>query len=179
MNIQHSSRSDEWYTPEWIIEKVRSVLGTIDLDPASNIIANNVVKASYFLTKDYNSLDNPWFCNNDTVFLNPPGGKIGNQSKTILFWKRLLQHKHTFKDAIFLAFSIEALQTSQGKEDCEPISNYTICIPSKRLKFWNQLEDKNQPSHSNMIVYVPGVIDRTETFVKEFQSVGAILRPLK
>jgi hypothetical protein len=35
MNIQHSSRTDMWFTPLEILVMVQKVLGTIDLDPAS------------------------------------------------------------------------------------------------------------------------------------------------
>ena len=59
----------EWYTPPYVMEKVREVLGTIDLDPASSLIANNTVKAEHYYTKETNGLIHPWVGN---VWCNPP-----------------------------------------------------------------------------------------------------------
>jgi hypothetical protein len=35
----------EWYTPAYCLEFVRAVLGTIDLDPASCVLAQKTVQA--------------------------------------------------------------------------------------------------------------------------------------
>ena len=40
LSAKHSSASQEWYTPAPILERVRAVLGPIDLDPASCEEAN-------------------------------------------------------------------------------------------------------------------------------------------
>ena len=44
---RHSS-NDEWYTPAFIVETARAVLGCIDLDPASCEYANRVVQAGRY-----------------------------------------------------------------------------------------------------------------------------------
>lgn len=61
--------NDEWYTPLTIVEKAKLVLGTIDVDPASNEITQQYIKAKTFYTKEINGLDKPW---NGTVWCNPP-----------------------------------------------------------------------------------------------------------
>lgn len=43
-NASHDN-DDEWYTPPWLVDACRAALGGIDLDPASNELANRVVKA--------------------------------------------------------------------------------------------------------------------------------------
>ncbi len=43
-----SSDTSEWYTPAKYIEAARLVLGGIDLDPASNEIANGWIKADRY-----------------------------------------------------------------------------------------------------------------------------------
>jgi len=67
MNVQHSSKTDRWFTPPYIIEMVKEVLGEIDLDPASEEKANEVVGAREFYTQ--NALNETWVANK--VFLNP------------------------------------------------------------------------------------------------------------
>lgn len=60
---------NEWYTPDEHIELARSVLGSIDLDPASSHVANRVVKAENFYSQETNGLEKEWA---GTVWLNPP-----------------------------------------------------------------------------------------------------------
>lgn len=59
----------EWYTPHNIIDLAREVLGVINVDPASNEIAQEWIKADTFYTEDINGLDKPW---NGKVWVNPP-----------------------------------------------------------------------------------------------------------
>lgn len=61
--------NDEWYTPPFIIDKVKEVLGYIDLDPASNEIANKVIQAPAYYTKENSGLLKPW---HGKVWCNPP-----------------------------------------------------------------------------------------------------------
>lgn len=56
----------EWYTPKPIIDKAREVLGTIDT--ASNDIAQQIVEAKTFYTKEDDGLKFPWKGN---VWCNP------------------------------------------------------------------------------------------------------------
>jgi len=68
-----SSESEEWYTPAWLIEKVRDCLdGNIDLDPASSELANTVVQAARYYTIEQDSISLPWDAG--ALFLNPPYG---------------------------------------------------------------------------------------------------------
>ena len=47
--INQDSGNFEYYTPPFIVEAARAVLGTIDLDPASSRQANLVVRARQLL----------------------------------------------------------------------------------------------------------------------------------
>jgi phage N-6-adenine-methyltransferase len=60
---------NEWYTPAEHIEAAREVLGDIDLDPASSIIANRTVRAAQFFTIEDNGLERDW---HGRVWINPP-----------------------------------------------------------------------------------------------------------
>jgi hypothetical protein len=176
MNIQHSSRTDLWYTPAPIIEMARSVLVTIDFDPASDAAANTAVGARTYRTEENSSLEGSW-PDDVSIWLNPPGGKVGNRSKTGLFWERLMAHRTEGKlrHAIFLAFSAEALQNTQGKS-CAPIMAFPFCVPAKRIRFVSPDGVKSAPSHSNVIVYVPGTVDRTDHFMETFWDLGWCVR---
>lgn len=69
MALMTAQGSDEWYTPRWVTDLAREVLGVIDLDPASNPTANAWVQATAFYTKDDDGYSKPWY---GTVWLNPP-----------------------------------------------------------------------------------------------------------
>jgi phage N-6-adenine-methyltransferase len=60
---------DTWETPDDTLELVRAVLGTIDLDPASNTHAQKRVQATHWLSAKDNALEHNWVGN---VFCNPP-----------------------------------------------------------------------------------------------------------
>lgn len=170
-NAKHSSGSQEWYTPTNIIESARKVLGIIDLDPASSVIANQTVKAWGYYTKETDGLKQEWFGN---VFCNPPGGKIKNKSIPVNFWTKLVNSPRV-EQAIFLAFSIELLQTSQriNNDACK----HTICIPDRRLSFTDvngQVVKGN--THASAIVYYSNTVDNTDAFIQEFKQYGTCMQ---
>lgn len=174
MNILHSSNSDRWYTTLEIIEKVQQVLGTIDLDPASDEFGNARVCATSIITEEQNGLTTEW-AKDCSVFLNPPGGKTGNKSNASLFWQKLMHYREAgdLKHAIFLAFSLEAFQNSQGK-GVPSLAEFAFCIPAKRIRFDAQEGKPASPSHGNVIVYVPGSVDESEKFKEVFASMGVV-----
>jgi DNA N-6-adenine-methyltransferase (Dam) len=61
--------NNEWHTPENYVIAARDVLGTIDLDPASNAIAQRTVKATAYFNIRQDGLKYDWI---GKVFLNPP-----------------------------------------------------------------------------------------------------------
>lgn len=199
--VQLSSVSNEHYTPSDVVERARRLMGVIDLDPASCTPANGIVQAKVYYSKedvrndgDYCGVGykedglalRPWKGN---VFLNPPGGvfKVLNKSfsNAALWWAALVQDwlSGDVKEAIFIGFTLEILRHSQN--GCPlPVQSFHRCYPKKRLKF----SDAQQPTHANVIVYLPNVSpihrlgDRTrvmrdedgsfEAFVREFGSLG-------
>jgi phage N-6-adenine-methyltransferase len=61
--------NNEWHTPQEYVEAARALLGTIDLDPASNADAQRTVKATTYFTIADNGLTKEW---RGKVWLNPP-----------------------------------------------------------------------------------------------------------
>jgi hypothetical protein len=165
--IQLSTKSNEHYTPSDIVERARWLMGSIDLDPASCIEAQKTVQAGYFITRETDVSSSarrltgdglqlrPWRGN---VFLNPPGGsfKVLNKgfSNAALWWAALVQDwlRGEMKQAIFIGFSLEILRHSQN--GCPlPVQAFHRCYPKKRIKF----SGAPQPTHANVIVYLPPV----------------------
>ncbi len=166
-----------WQTPADIVERARHVLGGIDLDPASDAEAQKTVRARRYITREENALaagvnwapDAPV-----SIFLNPPGGR-GNVPGR--FWRRLLGIRARdvmgLKHAIFLAFSLEQLRTTQtGSSD---MIHFPLCIPRKRIAFVAPNGGKKSaPRYANAVIYVPGTIDRREVFAETFGPLGAV-----
>lgn len=177
-NIQLSSRSDEWYTPDWLVDLVHQVLPTIDLDPASCEQANSHIRAKRIITKEQDALSTTWATSPATVYLNAPGGKIANKSSVAIYWQKLmdLRERGLLSEAIFMGFSLENLQVTQGLS-CLSMADFPLVIPAKRIKFVSPAGAFNAPTHSNVIVYVPGIENNTSTFKAVFSAVGAVLHP--
>ncbi|MCG9576039.1 hypothetical protein L1D14_07280 [Vibrio tubiashii] len=68
--INQTSGTFEYYTPFDWVEPAREVLGYIDLDPASSLIANETVKAQRFFDMATDGLKQRWDA--DTIFMNHP-----------------------------------------------------------------------------------------------------------
>lgn len=58
--INQTSGNTEWYTPSYIIDAARGVMGGIDLDPASSESANRFVGARVFFAKPGHYQDAPF-----------------------------------------------------------------------------------------------------------------------
>ena len=94
------------------MEPARRVLGRIDLDPASCALANGVVQAERTFAIEDDGLSVPW---TGRAFLNPPGGKDGNESLQKRWWYYLAAEWASGRvfSAIYVAFSVEFLQVAQ------------------------------------------------------------------
>lgn len=63
------SNNDEYCTPPEHVELARELMGSIDLDPATNPLAQEYIKAKQWYVKENNGLALPWHGN---IWLNPP-----------------------------------------------------------------------------------------------------------
>ena len=155
---QHSTATPEHYTPIEIIDAARVTMGgDIDLDPASTATVNaKRVDARNFFTKAEDGLAREW---HGRVWLNPPGGRIGNRSSAAVWWSKLADEYHAGRvtQAVFLGFSIELLATSQDAKIWP--GDMPFCIPRRRIEFLKEVDGDfvkgESPTHSNVIVYLP------------------------
>ena len=94
MKILTSSETNEWYTPLWVIEMVKRVIGEIELDPASHPVPQQWIGATKWYSKEQNGLQKAW---EGTVFLNPPYGKTGNRSNQEIWSEKLIQETYNMQ----------------------------------------------------------------------------------
>jgi len=126
---RHTCDNPDWYTPGPILDRVRQVLGTIDLDPASDETANQLVRATRYYTEAEDGLKQPWA---GRVFVNPPG----RWAK--LFWRKLVTAylAGAVEEAIWIGYSLEQLQTFQHQPArITPLGAAALCIPRTRIHF--------------------------------------------
>jgi hypothetical protein len=69
VGMSQSVDRNEWYTPQKYLSSVRLTLGEIDFDPYSDAIANKMVQANRFRSKED---DQGAWPEVKTVFMNPP-----------------------------------------------------------------------------------------------------------
>jgi hypothetical protein len=129
-----SEKSNEWYTPALYIEAARDVMSGIDLDPASCDIANKVVKAKRYYTKESDGLQQDWSA--DSIWLNPPYARTilmqaYRQSLIGLFMQKL-------QDTYMAGLAKQAIALVTTEVNARwfiPLWNYPICFPDHRIHF--------------------------------------------
>lgn len=189
-NQKHSSLTPEHYTPSYIVEAARATMGSIDLDPASCDIANRTVRANVFFShqpatsfwdgtkvvqKEHsgiNGLAAQWHGN---VFLNPPGGVIDGASAPVLWFEKLVDEFRAgnIHQAVFVAFSLEFLQTVQLSHAMRYARDAFICISKRRVKYLRaDGTEGGSPPGASAILYIG---PNRSAFVENFGGIGMVL----
>ena len=144
-----SSDSQEWGTPDLLLDRARVVLGGIDLDLASSAQFNERVRAQRFFSEQDPCPDSLPAAKG--VFCNPPG-----DGGLVRFWRILTSNLHNFDHAIFVSFSLESVYTTQGDHG-PSVTDFPHCFPAARVRY--NREDGSpggSPPRGSLIVYVPG-----------------------
>ena len=157
-HVSFNSGNNEWYTPKEIIEAARTVMGGIDLDPASSEIANNIVKAETYYTAETNGLDKDWHGN---VWMNPPYAT----ELIDKFVDKLVEQKDNYKQAIVL------VNNATETEWFEKIVNIAsvVCFPRHRVKFYKPDGKVGAPLQGQAILYIGGASNK---FTSAFSQLG-------
>lgn len=151
-----SSASNEWYTPSEYIEAAREVMGAIDLDPASNALANETVQAARYFTQEDDGLAQEWA---GRVWLNPPYGVTDGKSNAGIWADRLIAEYRAGKvrEAVLLVNA----NTERGW--FTPLWDFPICFTNHRIQFYTVDGVGAQPIDGNALVYfgenVAGFVD--------------------
>ena len=156
---------DDSRTPARVISLVRSVLGTIDVDPATSPGAQKTVQATRFYTKADNGLSKEW---HGTVFCNPPysSGPDGVEG----FTEKLLteyQAKRTTA-AIYLVNN----STDASWFQSLLVLGMPVCLTRGRLPFVD-CRGKEFPARRGQAIFYIG--RKPKTFQGAFESLGAIV----
>jgi hypothetical protein len=192
---QHSSESNEHYTPFEVISAAKNLMGGIDLDPASCEVANNTVAAGDYYDKDDDGLSQKWY---GRVFLNPPGGKLRladgkwvpvvkgqkgqgafntHKSSAAVWWSELVRRwiDKEVAEAVFVGFTLEILRSTQHVPALRSALTFPMCFPRERLCFGGA----TSPTHANVLVYLPPNASSfcIEGFKANFEPLGEIVIP--
>lgn len=155
----------EWYTPPQYIEAARDVMGSIDLDPASSDIANSIVKASKYYTKEDDGLSHEWHGN---VWLNPP--YCQPEIKQFSFAVSEKYRTGEMQQAIVLVNN--ATETAWFQEIMSAAS--AICFVKGRIKYLDKTgEPVNSPLQGQCFLYLG---NNTESFDTVFRSFGPVAK---
>lgn len=162
-HVSHNSGENEWYTPPAFIEAARSVMGGIDLDPATSEIANQTVKADRIFTEETDGLSQEWPIGR--IWMNPPYA----QPLMGQFAERITQEAMRGSEAIVLVNN--ATETAWFQRMGEVAS--AACFPKSRVKFLDPYGNPGAPLQGQAIIYFgPNV----EKFAAEFHSFGMVFR---
>ncbi len=158
-HVSKNTGENEWYTPVQFIKSARLVMGSIDLDPASSLLANETVKADSIFTKDDNGLEQSW---NGNIWMNPPYDK---QIKE--FAKKTKESRGDYSQLITLV---------NNATETEWFMNFVsiagaICFPSSRIKFLDPEGNPGAPLQGQAIIYIG---DNINKFREEFSQYGFI-----
>lgn len=159
------SGDDEWYTPARHVELARRVLGTIGVDPASNDIAQQTVRAATYYTEETNGLDKEW---RGKVWMNPPYSRklIGR------FINKLVEEYQSGR-------CTEAIVLTHNSTDTRWAASLfggaaALCFTRGRVRFVSPKGKFAAPAMGQLFSYFGRRPDR---FASVFREVGHIVAP--
>jgi phage N-6-adenine-methyltransferase len=155
-HVTNNSKDDEWYTPEQYIEAARLVMGSIDLDPASNEFANEVVQAETYFDEETDGLMQEWFGN---IWLNPPYSTALVKD----FTEKLTNSE--FEQAIVLVNN--ATETAWFRKMIDSAS--AVVFTTGRIKFRKRDGEHGTPLQGQAFIYFG---DNFYAFLDEFRRFG-------
>jgi len=162
--INQTSGDFEYYSPKEIVNAARRVMGSIDLDPASSAIANQIVRAKHYYTIEDDGLTQTWYGN---VWMNHPFSRANNPK-----WIDRLRVEYEIGD-VSQACCICFAATSENW--FQPLYDYPLCFLSPRTNYY--LPDgtlKEDVTKGSVVAYLGTNI---LGFLTEFQSFGSVMFP--
>lgn len=163
--INQDSGNVEYYTPSWIIEAAREVMGSIDLDPASSAKANEVVKAKVFIPKEDNGL---WWIWRGNIWMNHPFSKKENKTWIDKFIEEY--HYERVKQACCITYA------STSEKWFQPLMDYPQCYFSRRVNYIDGVTGniKKGVTKGSVVTYLGPNIEK---FYNVFSQYGKVMVP--
>ncbi len=152
----------ENYTRQETVDRIRAVLGEIDLDPASCDMAQKIVKAKKYYTAQTNGLKKKW---SGRVFLNPPYGMPLIRE----FTDKLIQSLPEIDAAILLTND----QTDTDWWQSCAVNAQVICMPDGRESFYTPTKDKTSPTNGQTFFYYG---NHAKKFKDVFKDKGLLVK---
>tara|TARA_R100001594_G_scaffold82184_1_gene116643 strand:- start:8 stop:961 length:954 start_codon:yes stop_codon:yes gene_type:complete len=166
LQSKRPSKPNSWITPACIVRATKAVMGTIDLDPASDTQANETVGAKRFFTAREDGLEQPWI---GSVFLHAPPSRwdafsdklleemnVGNCEEAIIlcpastsevWWQRLRWEASIWYSEPRIAM----ISSNTGKPSHNPMNDF--CVMYLGHKHERFLEVFQEPIKSGGRVY--------------------------
>jgi hypothetical protein len=158
-------QNDEWYTPPEYISLARTVLGDIDIDPASTRLAQETVRAQRYFNKDENGLRQAW---RGRVWLNPPF----SQPLLSKFVAKLLMEWSARRMTACIALTHNCTDAMWFQDVMD--SAEAVCFAQRRVRFYGPGGPLGSPPHGQTFFYFGA---DTEAFRREFEPIGSIVKP--
>jgi hypothetical protein len=162
--------TDDWYTPVQYVNAARTVMGDIELDPATSHYANQTVRARriYTINDDGLAPSNLWSGN---VWMNPPYG-----SQQVPFLERLVR-EHKSGNVPQAVACVNGYR--YDARWFQPLWEFPICFSAKRVKFLGgagsgnpKTEDDNSPANGTVFIYMGA---HKQRFADEFRRFGHVV----
>jgi hypothetical protein len=159
-------------TPQ-LIERARTVMGSIDYDPTSDPVQQVLVNATSVPSIEVNPIKEHWHGN---VWVSPKGAV---RDCRIWLTKAINEYRNGYINSfVYFCSASELLRASPI------IWDYPVCIPFKRVKQLRATANGFEPvspSTWNLLVYGPPVdqtltdIDKVTLFYNTFRDVGRVI----
>ena len=161
----HNSGECEWNTPKHILDAARAVLGPIDLDPATNPAANEIVQARTCYTRQNDGLTKEWRAR--TCWMNPPYaqpfvtefcGKLADAVRSGAVGSAIVLLNNGTDTQYFGLLAREAS---------------ALCFPTGRVPFWKPGKPGKFPNplQGQMLVYLG---PKPTRFCEVFSTFGVV-----
>lgn len=158
---------NEWFTPEQYIALARSVLGGIDLDPATHRKAQKLIDAKAFFTKSDDGLSKEW---HGRVWLNPPYA----QPFIAQFASKMVAEVAAQRVTAAIMLTHNYTDTSWFHELAGAAAR--ICFTRGRVRFYEPGGEIAAPTQGQAFFYFG---NEGEKFADVFGSVGFVVRPVR
>ncbi len=154
---------EESYTPQEYLASARAVMGAIDLDPASNPMAQENVGADRYFTVDDDGLTQEWA---GKVWMNPPyTARVINR-----FIDKLVDHYEAGEVTQAIVLTNNNTDTSWFHQGANAAA--AVCFTAGRINFLKRDGSRSSPTNGQAFLYFG---DNLSAFKNEFGKHGMVM----